>query len=454
MNKREIFLIEHQGKTVIFAPLKGIILEVREDEKKEVGELLEHPGFSFEDLLEVFPEIKKDRLMSQKTEDEPEKERTKEFCPTSAILFPTFNCHLRCVYCYSEAGKQKVNMTWEIAKAAIDFIVENTKQNEEKECSLEFHGGGEPTWNWPVFQSSLSYFQEHTRGNGLVSKVNLVTNGMLSETQTDWIVKHNLRTVQVSLDGMEEIHDSQRPTAGGDKSFAVVYRTIRSFLAKGAEVVIHSVVTEIGVKRIPEIVCFFGKNFPGLTVQIEPACPCGRGLATGQQFPSPEIFAKGFIEALDIAKSFGIDLIYSGVSSRLTEIHRSFCGVSEPNFVVTPEGFITACHEVADLTHPLADLFIYGQWDKMSGEFIVNHQKIKDIKNLALEGNSLCRDCFAQFYCAGECLAKNLSDKIEKSSLSPDSRCRINRELTKYYIFSHLFSGKEEVRHERTISPC
>jgi len=443
MNKREVFLVEYQGKNVIFAPLKGIILEVRDDEKNEVDELLRHPEFSFEDLLGVFPEIKKDRLMSQKTEDESEKEKIREFCPTSAILFPTFNCHLRCIYCYSEAGEQKVNMSWEVAKAAIDFIVENTKQNKEKECSLEFHGGGEPTWNWPVFQSSLSYFQERTRMNGLVPKVNLVTNGMLSEMQIDWIVKHNLRTVQVSLDGMEEIHDSQRPTAGGGKSFAIVYRAINSFLTKGAEVVIHSVVTEIGVKRIPEIVCFFGKNFPGLTVQIEPACPCGRGLATGQQFPSPEIFAKGFIESLDIAKSFGINLIYSGVSSRLTEIHRSFCGASEPNFVVTPEGFITACHEVAELNHPFANLFIYGQWDKVRRKFLVDNQKIEHLRNTAIEGNSLCRDCFAQFYCAGDCSVKNLTDKIEKDILSPNSRCRINRELTKYYIFSHLFGGEK-----------
>jgi len=442
MNGKEVFIIEYQGKSVIFAPLKGIILEIHENEKNEVSKLLERPGFSFEDLLEVFPEIKKDRLISQKIEDESE--ITEEFCPTSAVLFPTFNCHLRCVYCYSGAGRKKANMSWEVAKAAIDFIIENAKQSKEKECSLEFHGGGEPTWNWPIFQSSLNYFWEHAQKNNLVSKANLVTNGVLSETQIEWIVKHNLRTIQVSLDGMEEIHDAQRPTVGGGKSFTTVFHTIKSFLARGAEIVIHSVVTEVGVEQIPKIIQFFGENFSGLTVQIEPASPCGRGLATGQQFPSPEIFAKGFIDALDIAKSFSIDLTYSGVTSRLTEIHKSFCGVSGPNFVITPEGFVTACHEVAEFNHPFADIFIYGQWNKVSGKFIVNHQRIKDLKNLVVEGSPLCRDCFARFYCAGDCLVKNLTAKVKKDTSSSNPRCKINRGLTKYYIFSHLFGGKKQ----------
>jgi len=442
MNGKEVFLIEDQGRIVLFAPLRGIILEVHDDEKNRIAELLECPEFSFENLLKAFPEIEKDRLLSQKTEYESEKEKEERFYPISVVLFTTFNCHLRCIYCYAKAGEQKVNMSWEIAKAAIDFIVKNAKQNGKKECSLEFHGGGEPTWNWSVFKSALNYFQEQTRGNGLVSKINLVTNGMLSRKQIDWITKHDVRAVQISLDGMEEIHDFQRPTVGGGKSFSVVYRAVKSFLEEGAEVVIHSVVTEKGVKRIPEIIRFFGNNFPGTMVQMEPACPCGRGLATGQQFPSAELFAKGFIEAQEIAKSFGIELIYSGASSQLTELHRSFCGVSEPNFVVTPTGLVTACHEVAEFSHPLARLFIYGQWDSINEEFMLDYQKIEKLKSFVADSDPVCRECFTRFYCAGDCLAKNLNDVDEKDILFLNSRCRINRELVKHYIFNHLFGGK------------
>jgi len=330
-------------------------------------------------------------------------------------------------------------MDWEIAKSAIDLIIGNTVQQKQEECSIEFHGGGEPTWNWSVFKSSVDYFQTCANRNGLISKVSLVTNGMLSEKQIEWIIGRNIKTIQISLDGPEEIQNVQRPTIGGGKSFSVVFRTIKSFLARGTEIMLHSVVTKDSVDRIPEIVQFFGYNFPHLMVQIEPACPCGRGLSTGQQFPSPEIFVKRFIESLEIAKSFGIELIYSGAGPQLTETHEGFCGVCEPNFVVTPLGFVTACHEVAEFHHPHADLFIYGHWDKESSRFIFDHQKIKSLKKLSTQRNPLCCECFAQFYCAGECLVKNINEKGKKDISFSDPRCRINRELMKHYIFSRLY---------------
>jgi len=283
MIKREIFFIEQEEKSVIFVPLKGVIMEINENEKIGVRELLKDHNFSFQDLLKIFPEIDRSRLLGRIPKDTRSKDEKEIFLPTSAVLFTTFNCHLRCIYCYSEAGDRRIkaNMDWEIAKSAIDLIIGNTVQQKQEECSIEFHGGGEPTWNWSVFKSSVDYFQTCANRNGLISKVSLVTNGMLSEKQIEWIIGRNIKTIQISLDGPEEIQNVQRPTIGGGKSFSVVFRTIKSFLARGTEIMLHSVVTKDSVDRIPEIVQFFGYNFPHLMVQIEPACPCGRGSIYG-----------------------------------------------------------------------------------------------------------------------------------------------------------------------------
>ena len=447
VSEKEVFLVEDGGRTALFAPRRGLIMEVDENEKERIAAFINQPQFSSGDLIEVFPEIEEDRLLLQKADEQATVEEEGMFSPDSAILFTTFDCNLRCLYCYANAGEKKVNMSRQIAAATVDFIIRNAKSRGQEKCSLGFHGGGEPTWNWPIFQFALSYFQEKARENRLTPEVSLATNGVLSNKQIDWIAQH-LHAVQVSLDGMEEIQNFQRPTAGNRGSFAVVYNTVKSLLAKGIQVVIHSVVTERGVTMIPEIVHFFAVNFPGTTVHLEPACQCGRGLITNQPFPSAELFVRGFIEAQEVAKPFGVEVFYSGAGPQLAEFHRNFCGVSTPNFVVTPTGLVTACHEVAELEHPLAKYFIYGYLDCASKSFFFDYQKIRNLRSYGTKIDSACGECFARFYCAGDCLVKNLNGGGERSVPFLNPRCKVNRELTRHYIFNQLFSTRKEDCHE------
>jgi len=439
---KNVFVIESQGRTALFAPIKGLILEIKDAEKERIVQLINQPQFSLDDIISFFPEIDCSRLFQK----EPEKqniEKKDEFYPTSVVLFPTLDCNLRCIYCYSDAGEQKANMTWQIAEAAIDFVIDNAKLKGHKEPCLEFHGGGEPTWNWSIFQMALDYFQQKALQNDLTPKVNLATNGMLSTKQIEWIVSH-IDSVQISLDGMEEIQNFQRPTAKGGKSFAIVYNTVRSLLAKKIQVIIHCVITDKGIGVIPEIIQFLMGNFPGVTVHLEPVCESGRGLRMGQKFPSPELFVRGFIKAEKIADSFGGEISYSGAGPKLAEFHQGFCGVSSPNFVITPTALVSACHEVAVKTHPLAKYFIYGHLDQQNRKFVFDYEKIRNLRGYNTETNSICEGCFAKYYCAGDCLVKRLSSDGERKMPFLNPRCKINQELTKHHVFKKLFTRKED----------
>ncbi|MGB8656453.1 MAG: radical SAM protein [Candidatus Zixiibacteriota bacterium] len=446
---KEVFLLDDQSRIALFAPLKGLIMEVKEGEKDKVSQLIDQPHFSFGHLTNIFPEIERNRLFQEKPKDRDSPEKEGEFSPDSVVLFTTLDCNLRCIYCYSKGGEQSVNMTWQIAEKAIDFVIRNAKLKEQEESFLEFHGGGEPTRNWSIFQSALEYFQQRAQENSLTPKVSLATNGMLSTKQIDWIASR-INSVQVSLDGMEEIQNFQRPTVSGGASFAVVYNTVTSFLAKKIQVTIHCVITERSVHRIPEIIHFFIANFPDTTIHLEPACECGRGLQMGQRFPSPELFISGFIEAEKLAETFGVELFYSGAGPRLGEFHQGFCGVSSPNFVVTPAGLVTACHEVAEEKHPLANYFIYGYLDHQDTNFVFDYEKIKNLRSYTTDVNSSCKGCFAQYYCAGDCLTKSLNNNHGRKTPLLNPRCEINRALMKYYVFKKLFMNEKEDYHERT----
>jgi uncharacterized protein len=449
--EKEVFIVENGTCTVLFAPLRGLIMEVNEKEKGAIIQLLERPTFSFENLFVAFPELEPKRLLNPPVE--PITEPETQFSPTGVSLFTTFDCHLRCVYCYANAGNKKTNMDIEIADAVINFIIANAKRKGSQEVSLEFHGGGEPTFNWKVFQYTLLRFNHEALENGLSPKLGLATNGMLTQTQINWIAKH-FAEVQISLDGIEEIQNVQRPTAAYGESFAIVSQSVRALLAKDIKLVLHSVVTKRGIERLPEIIQFFGENFPKVTVHMEPAFPCGRGLATGEQFPSPMRFVERFLEAYKIAESFGISLIYSGAAPQLTVRNLNFCGVSNPNFVVTPNGLVTACHEVAESTHPFKDLFIYGYFDRKKRKFIFDYEKIDRLRKFAKNSDPVCSQCFAHFYCASDCLVKRIDAQGTTHSPISNPRCTINQALMKGFIFNQFIDGRKESHDEYTTRAC
>lgn len=438
---KDFFLINTGSHTVLFSPLAGLLLEIESEEREWLERLIAKPSVTLDGLINLFQELDRSRLLVVHPK-EAAAVIDGEFHPDAAMLFPTMGCHLRCTYCYAKGGDEKLNMEQDVATATVDLIVNNACGTGSGHCSIEFHGGGEPTWNWPIFEYALTYLAQQARRFGVEHEVSLATNGMLSPQKLDWIASR-IQSVQVSLDGTPDIQNSQRPTPGSKPSFPIVARAVNTFLNRGIGVTIHSVITEQSMGRIPEIVQFLGDQFPGAAVQLEPAFPCGRGLVTGQRFPSIDLFIRGFMNALQIARTKGMTVDYSGANAEFTRIRKTFCGVTGPNFIVTPSGLVTACNEIVNFTNPLAKYFIYGHFDRASGRFIFQPERIQRLRSYDATTNHECDECYARFTCAGECLIKNIdTDGISKPSLL-NPRCTINRLLTKRFIDDRL--SREEV---------
>ena len=439
---REVFLIEANEKIILFSGTAGFIMEISSEERARVNKLISRPSFNLQELSVLFPELDIDRLQVDPPVNDGVLSGNKGFQPDAAVLFPTLDCHLRCTFCYSSGGEQKIDMDRFVARATIDFIIRNAVGNHSEECGLEFHGGGEPTWNWPVFEFSLDYFEAQARKHGLLPAVSLATNGMLSLRQIDRIAAC-IPKVQVSLDGMADIQNVQRPTSTNKRSFPIVSHTVSALLGRGVAVTIHSVITERGIGRIPEIVRFFGENFPGAAVQIEPNFPCGRGSVTNERFPSTTLFVKGLIEAFKVAETLGVDITYSGVNPQLDQARNRFCGITVPNFIVTPTGLVTACNEVAEMKHPFAKYFIYGCLDRSTERFMFDYERIAWLHSYRSSRHPECGECLARFMCAGECLVKNMSaEGVSRPSLM-NPRCMINRELTRFLVVDRIRNKKE-----------
>ena len=153
--------------------------------------------------------------------------------PVSVTLFLTTACNLRCSYCYASAGNGVPKfMTIQTAKHGIDFAAANAVKRQLSYLEVGYHGGGEPTVNWPVLADSFYYACEKAAALKLELRSSLATNGVLSDERIDWIIKH-LGGVSLSCDGLPAVHDRCRPTASGKGSSSRVVHTLHRFDAAG-----------------------------------------------------------------------------------------------------------------------------------------------------------------------------------------------------------------------------
>ncbi len=115
-------------------------------------------------------------------------------------ILTTTDCNARCFYCY-EAGIEKHNMTEETAHKVVEFIRNN-------------HGGQEVRLNWfggePLYNNKvMDIICNGLRVNGIKYNSKMISNGYLFDNE---LIKRaveiwNLKKVQITLDGTEEIYN-------------------------------------------------------------------------------------------------------------------------------------------------------------------------------------------------------------------------------------------------------
>ena len=85
-----------------------------------------------------------------------------------------------------------------------------------------------------------------------------------------------------------------------------------------------------------------------------------------------------------------------------------FCGVANDNFCVSPEGNISACHEVADERQPWAERFFYGRPSAAASGFDFDERAYSALRAHTVDRLEYCNGCFAKWNCAGDCHHKAL----------------------------------------------
>ncbi|MGC9602951.1 MAG: radical SAM protein [Minisyncoccia bacterium] len=355
-----------------------------------------------------------------------------QFLGTNFLL--TDGCNLACGYCYEWGGTRKNAevMSNAIIDAAVEYVSEMAlKLNAPKFYANMF--GGEPTQAFDALRHAVSYMHKKSLETGIPNRVTITTNGVMEEWQSLWL-SENMNGIHISFDGPPEIHNVQR-----SRSFDGVFSTAKNIFGRCPEKVSFRItISSFSIAKLEEIVEFFGKNFPGVNISLEPVFSIGRGKMERFGMPSHKEFFDRFLKSLPIAKRYGCKLKTSVLN--IGARSRQFCGVAGNNFMVTPKGEVTVCNRMVFSKESAESKFTYGHFDNEKKVFLFDRDKHEWLKKLTLASIAGCDDCFASSNCRGDCAAN-------KAVIDPDNfdklrsyRCKEIQEFigrVMLYIIDH-----------------
>ena len=151
----------------------------------------------------------------------------------SFIIFTTTDCNARCFYCF-EKGCPRIDMTESTADAVSEFII---KRSSDEESVLNWFGG-EPLFNSAV----IDRICENLLSAGKKFSSSMISNGYLfheehvQKASGLW----NLKEVQITLDGTEDIYNRTKSFIYREGSaYRTVLDNIRRLLNSGIAVTVR-----------------------------------------------------------------------------------------------------------------------------------------------------------------------------------------------------------------------
>lgn len=310
----------------------------------------------------------------------------------TAWLHVTNACNLRCPYCY--VNKSSELMDESTGRSAVEAIIKSAVQHDFTAVKLKY-AGGEATLNKRLMISLHNYAEELAAKSGLKLYATLLSNGVaLAPELIDWLRTAGIR-VMISLDGVGDLHDVQRPTLNGRGSFRLVERGIARLIECGHAPHLSITISNRNAEGVADAVRFALER--DLTFSLN----LFRDNEYATPFPDLRYEERTMISAL--LQSFSVIeaflprwSVLGSVLDRgqLLEQRERPCGVGQDYVVIDQRGRVAKCHMEIEKT--LGDVI---NGDPLE---LVRQDRTAAL-NLSVDEKEGCRDCTWRYWCSGGC---------------------------------------------------
>ena len=188
---------------------------------------------------------------------------------TSAYLILTENCNLRCKYCFEQNSRTVTSyMPESTALKVVDYLIGNALKLKEAgrnqvKAGITFFGG-EPCLCPELMEKVVEYGVAQAKEKGVDFDFSIITNGTIYNDKLEsflekWCELTNNRiAIQLSIDGIPEIQDLNRPCAiSTQKSSDLIAENVvkfKDFIKKhniaAERLQLHAVVSKSSLPRI------------------------------------------------------------------------------------------------------------------------------------------------------------------------------------------------------------
>ncbi|AXU61884.1 thioether cross-link-forming SCIFF peptide maturase [Clostridioides difficile] len=438
MNGYNIVLDVNGGAVHVLDDVAYDLLDFyKEKSKEEILEILKSK-YQEEKINEAYEEIlnleKEGLLYTEDTYQYHPSFVHREPVVKALCLNVAHDCNLKCKYCFAaqgDFGGEKELMSFEVGKAAIDYLIANS--GSRKNLEIDFFGG-EPLMNFEVVKQLVDYGRSVEKDYNKNIRFTITTNGVLLNDEIIDYINENMHNVVLSLDGRKEVNDNMRPTLNDKGSYDITLPRFKKLVEKRAKdkyYYIRGTFTRDNLDFSKDVMHFADLGFK--LTSVEPVVGDESNPYALREEDLPKIFEEYEKFAVEYAERqlqgdgfkffhFMIDLNQGPcVIKRITG-----CGAGNEYLSVTPNGDIYPCHQ-----------FVGNEEFKMANIFDEEIVLPENLKNMFREAHVYtkeeCKQCWNKFYCSGGCHANaiNFNSDISKPY---ELGCEMQRKRTECSI--------------------
>lgn len=416
-------LFSHRGRpyVIFIEAMRALALD------DSTAEILKTPAFQRADPPAAALRLRELGLLTGEERKKPRPPRKEPYSIVNMCLFLTQSCNLNCVYFYGDGGGYGSggSLTAKTAFRAVDWLIEQS--GPMKHIRLGFFGG-EPFLQFPLMRKITAYAEKRARETAKEVEFHCTTNAtLLDEEQIAFILKHRL-SVMVSIDGPREIHDAQRPFAGGGGSYAVILPKIKQLLAVLPDTPGHAVLTgstdpqavkaalrEIGFRKLSVITssqCLFNNEEKDGEKRERDISRLLAGLEEEGETWLSLIRSRDSRALEELKDKSGLSFALMALLHRRKLYHACSAGLGMAAVSVTGDVY-------------LCQRFV-GREEYKLGTVFASHLERREYEASPAESNPRCTPCPARYYCAGGCKHDNLGSGGSLST-PPEELCRLRR---------------------------
>lgn len=143
----------------------------------------------------------------------------------SLTIAPTLSCNMACPYCYEQA--QEIFMSEAVQNAVVEFVKKHILMKKIESFSVSWYGGEPLLQKNTIYHLSdqlIALCDEHN----IPYRATMVSNGYLLDHETAEILANRCRVkrIQITIDGLEDVHNRRRRLRSGGKSFQTIINNI------------------------------------------------------------------------------------------------------------------------------------------------------------------------------------------------------------------------------------